>query len=109
MASNETFPCPACGKDVRAGAVSCRACGADAKTGWGEAGSDAWAQETSQELDLPASHLDDEGYAEFVREELESEDTRPSPPSAWSFFLIVCLVLAIAAALALLTVGGKKP
>ena len=91
------------------GAVSCRACGADAKTGWAPEGSAASADESAQGLDLPESHLDDERYAEFVREELEGEDTRPSPPSAWSFFLIVCLVLAVAAALALLTVGGKKP
>ena len=107
MDSNKTFPCPACGKDVRVGALSCRACGADAQTGWGAEGSDAWAQQTKQELDLPEK--DDEGYAEFVREEFGGEDTRPSPPSAWGFFLVVCLVLAIAAALALLTVGGKKP
>lgn|GEM_PF-2068395 len=102
-----TFPCPACGVDVRAGALACPACGADARTGWDD-DEDAAAVHATQGLDLPTSARDDdEAYDAYVREEFEGEAPRPSPPSRAAVFLVVLVVLGVAAVLALLTSGGK--
>lgn len=98
----ETFPCPVCGAEVVAGSASCKSCGADAATGWAPG-----AVEEGQELDLPETHLDDERYEEFLQEDLEGGTLEPRPPTAWGFFLVVCIVLAVAAVLALLTSGPK--
>ena len=48
---DDTFPCPNCGEDVPAGALSCPGCGADEDTGWSE-------MTEYDDLDLPA--LDDD-------------------------------------------------
>ncbi|HEX8340440.1 MAG TPA: zinc ribbon domain-containing protein [Tepidisphaeraceae bacterium] len=42
----ETFTCPNCGADVRAGAAACPECGADDETGWS-------AETDYDGLDLP--------------------------------------------------------
>lgn len=103
----ETFPCPACGADVRARAAACPACGADARTGWDD-DEEAAAVRATQGLDLPTSARDDdEAYDAFVREELGGEAPRPSPPSRAAVFLVVLVVLGVAAVLALLTSAGK--
>ncbi|HMD68628.1 MAG TPA: hypothetical protein VKF42_07070 [Chitinivibrionales bacterium] len=36
MKTNRTFPCPACGGEVRVGAKSCPHCGSDERTGWSD-------------------------------------------------------------------------
>lgn len=101
-----TFPCPACHADVPEGALACRACGADARTGWGD-DEDAAAVETAQELDLPETSLSDDRYDEFVREELEGGVIETSPPSRTAVFLVLLVVLGVAALLALVTSGKK--
>lgn len=102
-----TFPCPACGAEVRASAAACPACGADARTGWDE-DDDAAAVRSAQELDLPTSPRDDdEAYDEFLREELEGGTIRPTPPSRTAILLVVMVVLGVAAVLALVTSGGR--
>ncbi len=101
-AGKETFPCPACGKPVPEGAISCRACGADEATGWRE------DDETErQELDLER-HLDDEGYEEFLKEDLGHGTIEPTPPRAGSLLLVVVAVLVVAILLAWLTHDPRK-
>jgi len=98
----ETFPCPACGKPVPEGAISCRACGADEATGWKED-----AETETQELDLE-QHLDDERYEEFLKEDLGQGTIEPTPPRTGSCLLIVVAVLAVAILLAWLTHDSKR-
>jgi hypothetical protein len=85
---------------VRAGALVCASCGADPRED-----DEAAAERTRQELDLPESSLDDDRYDEFVREELEGGTIKTTPPSRTAIFLIILVVVGVAAVLALLTKG----
>lgn len=102
--ARETFPCPVCGEDVPAGAVSCKACGADEQTGWNTDDPETATQDLGLE-----QHLDDARYAEFLEEdEALGGGTIESPSfSRWGVFLVVLGVLAVASLLALLTHGAK--
>jgi uncharacterized Zn finger protein (UPF0148 family) len=106
VAGREDFPCPACGAPVRAGATSCRACGADERTGWAAEG-EAFDEEVAQEVDLPRRMEDDE-YDDFVREELEGGEPRPTPFSRSGVLFVSIAVLAVAILLSLLVGLGRK-
>jgi len=98
--ARETFPCPVCGADVPAGAVSCKACGADDATGWNVDDPETATQDLGLE-----QHLDDERYAEFLEEDEALGGGTIEEPSYswWGIFLVTLGVLAVAALLALLT------
>jgi hypothetical protein len=102
----ETFSCPQCGDAVPVGSSSCRSCGSDASTGWAREG-DAGAVRDAQDLDLPQTHLDDDAYEEFVREDLGGGTTAPSRTSRTALVMVVVFVLAVAAVLAWLTAGRR--
>jgi hypothetical protein len=100
---SEPFPCPACGETVPAGRPSCPACGADDATGWQD------DDPVTTEQDLGAeTHLDDERYEEFLREEFEDETIETSPPSRFGFLLVVLGILVVASLLALLTTAKSQ-
>ena len=102
----ETFSCPQCGDDVPVGSAACPSCGSDDRTGWAT-DDDAESVRAAQDLDLPETHLDDDRYDEFVREDLESGTIRTTPPSRTAIVMIVAFVLAVAALLAWLTTAPK--
>ena len=90
---DDTFACPHCGAEFRAGAKACRNCGSDAETGWS---AEAW-QEVSGYAE-PDADDDDEEYREFLAREFPDE-TAASPGSlSWTMkLMIVLLVLAMLA------------
>ena len=88
---------------VPAGKPACPACGADDRTGWQE------DDLVTTEQDLGAeTHLDDERYEEFLKEDLEGETIETSGPSRFGFLLVVLGVLVVATILALLTTAKPK-
>jgi hypothetical protein len=98
--TRESKECPNCKATLDADASHCRACGANSETpGWSSEDGDR----PLERPDLPQTHLDDEEYDEFVRDELGGDEIQTSPPSRTTVFLIVLLVLGVAAILALLT------
>lgn len=64
-APDETFTCPVCGHEVRAGAAACPECGADERTGW-NLEEPAWLPDTAG-YDTEAG--DDFDYQAFLRRE----------------------------------------
>jgi hypothetical protein len=88
---------------VPAGRLACPACGADDRTGWKD------DDPVTTEQDLGAeTHLDDERYDEFLREEFEDEPIETKGPSGFGFLMVVLGILAVATILALLTTAKPK-
>ncbi|MEM6552230.1 MAG: zinc ribbon domain-containing protein [Planctomycetota bacterium] len=74
-----TFSCPACGANVREGALACPECGSDEETGWSEEAEYA-------HLELPT------GYAE--EEPTPTPTKRPWSP-AWVVIAVIVMVLLL--------------
>ncbi|MEM1212856.1 MAG: zinc ribbon domain-containing protein [Planctomycetota bacterium] len=76
---HNTFSCPACGAEVRVGALACPECGSDEETGWSE---DA----EYGHLDLPT------GYGE---EEPAFTPTKRPWAMTWVVVAVVLMVLML--------------
>jgi uncharacterized membrane protein YvbJ len=84
MPRQETFSCPACGKDVPAKAKACPHCGACGKSGWNE--------ESCDGLDLSE---DDFNYEKFVEEEFDQPRKLRGKELVWKITAAILLVLTI--------------
>lgn len=86
MTPINVFVCPACGVEIHANAVGCRACGARKENG-------EWLlPETYDGLGI--SEEDDFDYEEFVREEFGEGTPRRDPKKV--FWTVVAIILVLA-------------
>ncbi len=84
MKTNQTFLCPACGGEVKKGAIACPHCGSDERTGWSD-------RTYLDGLDIG----DDIDYEELREQEFPS---RNPPRRKLSWIVIVAAILLILAA-----------
>ncbi|MFV1966894.1 MAG: zinc ribbon domain-containing protein [Pirellulaceae bacterium] len=92
---DDTFPCPHCGAEVRAGASFCRACGASDDSGWNE--EDSWSDDASGTGCSEA--VDDFDYDEYIRREFPEHASFAATRRLKQMFVALVVILLCAALL----------
>jgi hypothetical protein len=93
---SDSFPCPHCGSEVRAGASFCRACGASDDSGWN-------VEDLRADSDSNTGYndeADDFDYDDFVRREFP-EHAPPSAPQRLKQTVVAVILLLLCTALLL--------
>jgi uncharacterized membrane protein YvbJ len=91
--ASESFDCPCCGAEVRAGASFCRECGASDESGWSDAEEEGFA--TDDEFD----------YDDYL--EREFSIPRPiSPAAQLRRAFVVTIIVLVCLSIVLLSIFG---